>query len=875
MRLHRWIVAVASLLVPKASRREWRHEWDAELHQRETTRSQWTGHVRRRRLDLLWQSSGAFWDALWLQSARWYALRLFGRHWRLAAAAVLSLAVAIAATTIGLSTYNALMLRPPEVASPDTLRFIHVRTPRDPFDAASFPEYSAYRTQTTAFSDVAAFPYSISSIALKTGDRALDQVVAISVSDNYFAVLGIQPRAGMLTLRTSPAHDVFDVVISEKLWRTLGADVRIAGATIRLNDQPVTVVGVAAGTFRGMTWGFAPDIWMSFNTAEKVFGNPPAELTDRTQRWLHMVGRLRPGATDTQAAAEVAHIAAAIAHDYPAISRDHSAILTAVTVTPPGDRGWMKTVLGSLLLIVLLTLGVACANVVNLLLGLAASRRHEMLVRVALGASRLQIVVPMVREAVILVFASAAIGYGTAWALLTKLATLKPSLGAFLPTLSLDLRPDAVVLVATMTIALIGGVAVGLPPALRAAWDGLAGAINREIVIGDPRKSRLRSALIVIQMAVVTVVLVGVGVSLHSLFNLRHLSLGFTARHLIYGGVDVRRSGYDPKSAPAFLQRMRRRVEAEPGVETVTLASDPPVMGYSMDQMTIEGSAPPAGRRGDDMAYLVVDENYFSTLGVSLQQGRVFDSRDRIGRAEVGVVNQTLARRYFPHGDPLGRQLRRVSDGHVVEIIGVVGDGKYNEIDEAPMPLVYLPLAQHDVPFVTVIARGSGPRDTVVRALLEMDQRIVIGGVGAMTLDDALGLSLALPLAIVWTTLAFGTIAIAMSVFGLYSTVFYAVSQRRMEMGIRTTLGASPRDLFGMVLRQTGWVAAGGAILGLAAGLALTPVSASIFFGIAPVEPLAMAAAAAGVVVLVILTTYNVVRPWTRLAAMDLLRTGR
>ena len=178
-----------------------------------------------------------------------------------------------------------------------------------------------------------------------------------------------------------------------------------------------------------------------------------------------------------------------------------------------------------------------------------------------------------------------------------------------------------------------------------------------------------------------------------------------------------------------------------------------------------------------------------------------------------------------------------MSDGHLVEIIGVVADGKYNEIDEAPMPLIYLPLAQHDVPVVTVIARGSGPRDTVVRALREMDPRIVFGGVGAMTLDDALGLSLALPLTIVWTTLAFGTIAIAMSVFGLYSTVFYAVSQRRMEMGIRTTLGASPRDLFGMVLRQTGRVAAGGALLGLAAGFALTPLCASIFFGIAPVEP--------------------------------------
>jgi predicted permease len=873
MRLHRWIVAVASLLVPKGTRREWRSEWEAELHQREAMRAQWAGHVRQGRLALLRQSAGAFWDALWLQSNRWYTLRLFTRHWRLAAAAVLSLAVAIAATTIGLSAYNALMLRPPDVASPGTLRSIHIRTPAERFDAASFPEYTAYRTQTKAFSDVAAFPYSILAITLKAGDRS-QPVIAAAVSDNYFAVLGIQPRAGMLTLRTAPDGNTFDAVISEKLWRILGADPRMVGATLRLNDQPVTVVGVVAGGFRGMMWGFEPEVWMSFRTTEKVFGNPSSELTDRNQRWLHMVGRLRPGVTESQAATEVANIAAGIAHDYPAISRDHTAVLTAITVTPPGDRAWMGMVLVSLLLIVLLTLVVACANVINLLLGLAASRRHEMLVRAALGASRLQIVMPMVREAVFLVLASAAMGYGTASALLAKLSRLKLSLGpqTFFPTLSLDLRPDAVVLVATMTIAMIGGIAVGLPPALRAAWDGLAGAINREIAIADPGKSRLRSALIVIQMTVATVVLAGVGVSLHSLFSLRHLSLGFTARHLIYGGVDVRRSGYERDNAPAFLERMRTRVQSVPGVEAVTLASDPPMMGYSMDRMTIDGAPPPAGGPGNEMAYLVVDDAYFPTIGIALQQGRAFDSRDRAGRAEVGIVNQTFARRYFPNGDPLGHRVRRASDGHLVEIVGVAADGKYNEIDEEPIALVYLPLAQHDVPFVTVIARGSGPRDAVVLALGEMDPRIVIGGVGAMTLDDALGLSLAMPLAIVWTTLVFGTIAIAMSIFGLYSTVFYAVSQRRAEIGIRTTLGASPRDLFGMVLRQTGWVASGGVVLGLAAGFALTPVSASIFFGVAPVEPAAMAAAALGVATLVILTTYSVVRPWTRLAAMDLLR---
>src|SRR4051812_18707329 len=192
MRVHRRLVALASLLVPRASRREWREEWEAELQHREAVDRQWTGEARRRRLDLLRRSSGALWDALWLQSHRWYSLRLFGRHWRLAGAAILSLGVGMAATTIGLSAYYALMLRPPAVAAPGTLRFIHVRTAENPFAGASFPEFTTYRTATRAFSDIAAFPYGISSVSLKAGETT-QQVVGTQVSDNFFSVLGITP----------------------------------------------------------------------------------------------------------------------------------------------------------------------------------------------------------------------------------------------------------------------------------------------------------------------------------------------------------------------------------------------------------------------------------------------------------------------------------------------------------------------------------------------------------------------------------------------------------------------------------------------------------------------------------------------------------
>jgi predicted permease len=869
MRLHRWIVAAASRLVPRSDRREWREEWDAELHHREIVGARW---ARRRRLDLLRESTGALWDALWLQSHRWYSLRLFGRHWRLAATAIASLALGLAATTLGFSAYNALMVRPPAVAEPQSLRFVHINTPETPFDAASLPEFITYRSSTRAFSDIAAFPYSIYSLLLKAGDHSL-QIIATEVSSNFFDVLGIRPRLGVLTLRTSPAHDLYDVAISEKLWKAVGADPHITDATIRINDQPVTVAGVVGAPFGGMTWGFDPDVWMSFDAAQRVMGMPATRQTDRAQRWLHMVGRLRPGITGPQAAADVAAIARGIAHDYPAVSRNHTAILTAATVTPPAERGWTAAMLGSLIAIVLLTLVVACANVINLLLGLASSRRHEMLVRAALGASRIQIVVPMVREAMLLVMVAAVLGYAASWAALVKLSAVTISLGTILPPISMDVRPDRLVFAATMALALVAGLVVGLPPALRSASDGLSGAITRETVIGDPRKSRVRGVLILVQMAAATLVLAGVGVSVRSLFELRHLPLGFSARHLVYAGVDLRRSGYDAARAPAFMARMRARVAALPGVDGVTLASDAPMMGYSTEAMTIDGAPRAADGSGRDIAYLAVDDDYFSTLGIPLLEGRAFDSRDRAGRAEVAVVNRTFARRYFPtQPDPIGRRIRRNSDGHVIEIVGVVGDGKYNEIDEDPVAMVFLPLAQREVPFVSVIARSTRPRDTVAIALAELEPRIVFGGPGVMTLDDALRLSTTMPLTIGWVSLALGLLAVAMAVFGLYSTVFYAVSQRRQEIGIRVTLGASPRDLFGLVLGQTGRLAAVGALGGLASGLALMPLAASAFYGVAPVEPIVIATAAAGAALIVAATTYAVVRPWTHLAAMDLLR---
>ena len=872
MRLHRWIVSLAAWVVPKPLRRDWRAEWDAELDHRERQLRGWQAAGRRSQPDLLRRSAGAISDALWLQSSQWYSLRLFGRHWRLALAAVLSLSTAFAAVVIGAAAYNALLLRPPGVSDPNSLQFIHVRTESEPFGPASFDEFTYYRAHTRAFSDVAAFPYQIATADLTTDARS-EHVLVTQVSHNYFSVLGLKGAVGSVSLGNAPSDDRPDIVISRRLWTKLGASHSLIGATVRLNDQPVVVVGVAPPALTGMTLIWDPDVWMSFKTAEKVLSSDPGLLTDRRQRWLHMIGRLRPGISRTQATADVTLLSANVMREHPHTDAGRAALVTDISVTPPGDRGWMSLLVGGLGLIVLLALIVACANVTNLLLGLATARRHEMLVRAALGASRLQLIAPLLRESLLLGSVSGALGFGAAFIGLGRLATFRLSLGPF-PSPSVDLRPDLLVVAITLILTAAAGLAVGVAPAWRAAQDGLSGPINRELSIGEPRKARVRSVLVVIQMAVAALVMVGVGVAVRSFVSLERVPLGFSARHLAYASVNLARSGYTEDTGRQFYQRVRQRVAALPGVEAVTLADSAPLAGFGRESVQAEGGTVAENDAGAATPYVVVDDHYFSAIGMSVINGRAFDSRDRVGSPEVVVINATLARQLWPGRSALGRRIR-VADGHrFAQVIGIAADSKYNDITESPLPFMYFSLAQRYVPGITVIVRSNGEHvpgaDAIMRTLAGLDPHIA--QTGFMTLDDLLRISLLLPRTIVVTAALFGLLTLGLAVLGLYSTVFYSVSQRQAEMAIRTALGAQPFDIFATVLRHTAWVAVIGAAVGVGAGLALLPLASSIFFGIGAVEPGVLGGVALISMALALATTYVVARPWTRMASVEILR---
>jgi predicted permease len=427
------------------------------------------------------------------------------------------------------------------------------------------------------------------------------------------------------------------------------------------------------------------------------------------------------------------------------------------------------------------------------------------------------------------------------------------------------------VLAVTTAIALVAGTAVGLVPAFRSASDGLAGALHREFDTGDRRRARLRHGLVVVQMSIASLVLVALGVSVHSLVRLNRVALGFSARHLVYTGIDAARGGHDARTGPAFYERVREAVLAAPGVEAATLASDPPLLGYGTQRASADGAEPLETGQGAETPYVIVHPSYFETIGMPIVQGRLFDSRDRAGATRVAIVNATLAERWWPGQDPIGRRLRLGDNRHVVEVIGVAPDGKYSDVDEEQRPFIYLPLAQEYAGTLTVIARTTGARDTILRAIGGRPD-VAFGGIGPIALADLLEISTLLPRTIVWTTIVFAGLALGLATFGLYSTVFYSVSQRRREIGIRTALGATPGDLLRLVLRDSGWVALLGAGVGVGVGLLLLPVAASIFYGIDGAEPAVLVGVSLLCAGLTVLTSYVVVRPWTRSAALELLR---
>jgi predicted permease len=803
-----------------------------------------------------------------------FSLRILRKHWKLASIAIFSLAIAMSAETVGFSVFNALLLRPPAVSGPKQLVSVYTATPTEEFSGTNYEDYKYYRDNNHVFSDILAFPYSIAVRSISYEGRVKSGLMN-AVSDNYFAVLGVQPILGKLFTRGEDDKSSALAVLSYSYWKWLGTDPNIVGKTVTIDRVPLTIIGVAPKNFVGTIFSDLPDIWYPLSIDSALNHQTQDWRADRTVHSLGLIGRLKPGATRPQALADMQLLSKQLAAAYPETDKDRVAQITETSMLPVDSVSSAKIISAILLAIVALVLFAACSNVANLLLALASARRHEILVRAAMGATRVRLIRDLLLDSTLLAAGGGLAGFLLAWFGLRQLMQFKPYLpGLGVIPLTIDFRPDIRVAEACVGLVFVFGLATGLLPGLYSSSPNLAGALSGEIAVGGTRKGKIRNALVIIQVAVCTVVLIGVGLCLRSLINLERVDLGFSARNIAMLTLDLQANGYSEEQGRTMYPRMREAAAQIYGVDSIAMASDLPLSGNGGhdEQVRVEGSRD-ARQQAATISSVAVDEKYFSTLGIPVLTGRLFTAADTAKASAVIVINHLMAEKYWPGENPIGKTARIENGNRLVTVVGVVGDGKYIDIDEPARPFMYFDLNQHYEAVVYLMARTRGnPHQWLTpmsAALKKLDPQLFIQ---TLTMDDWTNFSLYIPRLILVCTSVFGGLAFLLAAVGLYGAVFYSVSERKKELGIRVALGAAPGDLWKMILRQASLVTAAGVGLGILCGVIVAALVRSQLYGIHPVEWSVFLAVAFTMAAMTVLTAYSAARPWMRADPMESVR---
>ncbi len=785
------------------------------------------------------------------------SLRVLRRHWKLAAIAFFSLSIALCLGVVSLSLSNTFLLLPPAAPEPDRLAMIYSRAESNAPDQFSWPDYLFYRAHNHVFTDIAAAPNSISLVAEQKDDGRTVKLAARPVSDNYFAVMGLRPWLGRFFTPGENGSGGSLAVMTFQCWRRLGADPKIIGKVIAGN----TIVGIAPKEFTGSFYGLNGDLLTTLNR-ETVEGG-------RDRRQVFLLARMRPEIQRPQAQAEMAALASQLAASDPKNNKNRTAVVTRATMLPPDGAQGAQLALGVLLAVVLLVLLIACANVANLLLAIAVGRRQEASIKMALGAPRGRLIREFLRESALLCGVSGLAGFGMAAAVAHYFSDFTysvPIYGAF--SFGMDLRLDATVAAFTALLVLIAIAATGIAPALYASSPHVSQVLGGETAVGGTRKTFRRSALAVAQVAICTVVLIGMGLCQQSLYNLRHVDVGFSARNLVAAQVYGRSMGYTGARAKAFYEDLRKRVSALPGVEAATLAADLPLFGGSSEEIRN-----PRDGKTISVSHTVVDAHYFSAIGAPLLAGRGFLAGDGAGAPPVTVVNQRLAGMFWPGESPVGRQVSVGDPARVVMVVGVVANSKYDDLDEAPQPFLFFPLGQNDVDAVNVIARTGGDpalwSAAMGRAMRDMNVPALWAPV---TFDNWMNLTIFQQRAVAACVAGLSALALLLAAVGLFGAISYSVSERKKELGIRVALGARPPQLMGMILRQTLRIASVGLAIGIALGVGVTALVRSELYQIAPVEWVVLLGVSVGVLAVAAAVAWASARPWIRVSPMEAVR---
>jgi len=788
-----------------------------------------------------------------------YALRGFRRSPHVAGVAIASLAFGIGFNTALFSIVDALLFRPLPVERPDRLVNVYVGNDAGPYATSSYPDYLDLQSAGHALTGLLGFSESIDLISRGDHPRlALGEVV----TGNYFPLLGVHAELGRtLTPDDDRSGAPRVAAIADRFWRQeFGADPATVGRTLRIHGQPYTIVGVVPGTFTGMLPMVADELWTVMAHVADV---EPAGLIDvvpsptgttrlerRGDRWIFLKGRLRPDATSERARAELQVRMAQLAAAYPQTNKDRRLTvvpMSEVRIHPDVDR-LLVPVAAGLTAIVGMVLLVACGNVASLLLSRASGRQREVAIRLAIGASRGRLVQQLLTESLALAVSGALLGTFFAWTV-TRLATAV-SLPLPVP-LSLAIHLDARVLWFTVGITALAGLVAGLAPALQATRPGVVAGLKGGAsgMRAAGRRWTLADGLVAAQLAGTTVLLVSAGLLTHSLMAAEHASVGFRTAGLAAVGTDLSMLGYSADRSRVFFDQALARVRALPGVKSAALAADRLPFDLNHSEVTIflpDRQAP--GDHGVSIDETHVSAEYFSTLDVPVLRGRNFMPTDTPASPGVVILNETMARRFWPHADPIGQRIRtQAIDGKEFRVVGVVADYTVSLVGERPTPYLHFAYTQRPDTGAIIVARTEG--DAV--ALLEnmrgavhgLDPDVVF--LNNQTMEAQIGVML-LPARVGTVAgMVTGCIAMALAAVGLYGVMAHAVTRRTREMGIRLALGVPRSAVITLVLKQGLGVAAPGIAVGLLLACGVAMALATTLYRVGAFDPLAWGAAIA------------------------------
>jgi len=779
-----------------------------------------------------------------LQDLR-FGLRMLRRDPGFSILALLCLTLGIGANAAVFSWVEGILFRPYPLVTHQERLLALTGTARGEtgHTSLSWPDFVNLRRSCTLFDSF--FVSKITGTTLSIGDRA-ERTTGSIVSDNYFDAIGVRPILGRGFEPGEDsgrnAHPV--AVVSYQLWKGhFNGDPQIIGKTQRLNGVVHTIVGVAPQGFYGTFVGWGMQFWVP-TSMEEVFESGGYKLEDRDARWIEAFARLKPGVTLEQAQAEISSVAKRLEDDYPSTNRGRSVKLWALWQTPFNNAGTLLPTLEIMLAVVVFVLLIACANVGNLLLARSFARRHEMTVRLAIGAGRGRIVKQLFTEALILSAFGAAGGLLVAHWCRHALILLFPARAGV--AMHLPGEIDWRVLLSSAGVCLLATTLLGLAPAMQTSKIDLAGALKSDSagVVGSRGRAWVRSGLVIVQVSLSFVLLVGAGLLIQSLQKIRTSNPGFSTHEVLFTAVDLVSAGYDAQRAQNFQDQLLDRVKALPGIESAAFARMTPLSygSFSSTPISVDGFEVPPEER-PTVEYNEVGPDYFATTGVRLVSGREFTRADDERAALVAIVNETMAAKYWRGGNPIGQRVQ-VKD-RWMQVVGVAKDSKYRSVRETANPFFYVPRRQNFSVGAGLFIRTPLSPETVAVALAREVHALdaSLSPYELITLQEQLDRSTSPQLVAVTLVGVLGGLALLLAIIGLYGVMAYAVSQSARELGLRMALGADASNLVRLVLSRGLALMAGGVILGAVVAVASTRLMGNLLYHVSPRDPRAFGAA--------------------------------